>query len=117
MIQAIVESNSTRQNFLVNEILKSQPQTIGIYRLIMKAGSDNFRQSSILAVISLLQAKGAKIIIYEPHIKEPIFLNCEVTSNLQSFKIQSDIILANRLSADLDDTITKVFTRDLFQSN
>lgn len=117
LIQAIVDSNSARQNFLVKEILKSQPRTIGIYRLIMKAGSDNFRQSSISNVILLLQAKGAKIVIYEPHIKETMFLNSEVISNLQSFKEKSDVILANRLSADLDDIIAKVFTRDLFQSN
>lgn len=114
LISAIIQSNTTRKDFIAEEILKHQPKVVGIYRLVMKAGSDNFRQSAIQGVMKRLKAKGIEVIIYEPGLNEVSFYNSEVVTNLSDFKHRSDIIVANRIVSDLDDVLDKVFTRDLF---
>jgi UDPglucose 6-dehydrogenase len=117
IIRAIVEANSTRKDFLSDEIIKKQPETVGVYRLVMKAGSDNFRQSSIQGVMKRLKTKGITVIIYEPTMPDSDFCNSEVFKDLASFKSVSDLIVANRLTEDLADVTEKVFTRDLFYEN
>ena len=114
IIRAIVDANSTRKDFLANEIIKKQPKTVGIYRLAMKAGSDNFRQSSIQGIMKRIKSKGIEVVVYEPEFNEPQFFNSRVEQDLPSFKKTADIILANRMVRELDDVSTKVFTRDLF---
>jgi UDPglucose 6-dehydrogenase len=114
MMQAIVDANRTRKDFLADEILRSKPQTVGIYRLVMKAGSDNFRQSSVQGIMKRIKAKGVNIIVYEPALDAPDFFHSEVIKDLSTFKSRCDIIIANRRTADLDDVADKVFTRDLF---
>lgn len=114
LIAAIVNSNSTRKDFIASDIISSVPDTVGVYRLIMKAGSDNYRSSSIQGIMKRIQDKGIKIIVYEPVINEEFFLNCEVVQDLDIFKFRSDIIIANRLNSELSDVISKVYTRDLF---
>ncbi|MDB0034861.1 nucleotide sugar dehydrogenase [Amylibacter sp.] len=117
IIKSIVDANVTRQKFLADMILKDRPKTVGIYRLVMKHGSDNFRQSSVIAIMEHLINSGVSLIIYEPTMKETRFLNCPVTSDLQTFKDLSDLIVANRTSNELNSTLQKVFTRDLYQEN
>jgi UDPglucose 6-dehydrogenase len=114
IIRAIVDANSTRKSFLANEILKKHPKTVGVYRLAMKNGSDNFRQSSIQGIMKRIKAKGIDVIVYEPEMHEVDFLNSPVETDLSVFKDKADIILANRMVADLKDVQVKVFTRDLF---
>lgn len=114
LIQSIVDSNSTRKQFIVEDILERQPETVGIYRLIMKAGSDNFRESSVQGVMKLLLAQGIRLIIYEPILQQDTFYNCEVIGDLQDFKSQADVIVTNRMSVELEDVLQKVYTRDLF---
>ena len=114
IIRAIVDANSTRKDFLADAILKAQPKTVGVYRLVMKAGSDNFRQSSIQGIIKRLKAKGIEVVVYEPELRETDFFNSRVENDLSVLKSNVDIILANRMVAELEDVQDKVFTRDLF---
>ena len=117
LISAIVEANAKRKEFIVNDILKQNPKTVGIYRLVMKEGSDNFRSAAILDIIEMLKVKGVNIVIYEPVLQEKEFEGSEVVQNLEEFKEKSDIIVANRLSNDLLDVKEKVYTRDVFNSD
>ncbi|MDA9369386.1 nucleotide sugar dehydrogenase [Amylibacter sp.] len=114
IIRAIVDANATRKNFLADEIIKKQPKIVGVYRLVMKTGSDNFRQSSIQGIMKRIKAKGIEVVVYEPELKEAEFFNSIVEADLDLFKKNADIILANRMVSDLDDVYEKVFTRDLF---
>ena len=114
IIRAIVDANSTRKDYLADEIIRQKPKTVGVYRLVMKAGSDNFRQSSIQGVMKRIKAKGIEIVVYEPELNEPQFFNSRVERDLSNFKKTADIILANRMMPELDDVSGKVFTRDLF---
>ncbi|MGA0351497.1 MAG: nucleotide sugar dehydrogenase [Acholeplasmataceae bacterium] len=114
MIQAIVDSNTTRKDHIANMVLKRQPKRVGIYRLTMKTASDNFRESAILGVMKRLNAKAVDIMIYEPNMEETSFFKSEVTHDLAYFKASCDVIIANRMSDDLKDVLNKVYTRDIF---
>lgn len=114
LISAIIQSNTTRKDFIAEQIITRQPKTVGIYRLVMKAGSDNFRQSAIQGVMKRLKAKGIQVIVYEPNLKESTFFHSQVVNDLSEFKKQADIIVTNRMVTDLEDVLEKVFTRDLF---
>jgi len=114
LIQAIVDSNRTRKDFIADSILAKNPSVVGIYRLVMKSGSDNFRASAIQGVMKRLKAKGIEIIIYEPSLKETEFFKSKVVTDLNTFKQQANVIIANRRSADLSDVEEKVYTRDIF---
>ena len=117
LIQAIVDSNSTRKDFLTDQILMKRPKTVGIFRLLMKEGSDNFRGSSVHGIMKRLKANGAEVIIYEPTMAEVTFLNSRVVQDLEAFKAEADVIIANRFSDSIADVADKVFTRDLFGSD
>ena len=117
LIQAIIDSNTTRKDFVADEVLRRRPAVVGVYRLVMKAGSDNFRASAIQGVMKRIKAKGVEVIVYEPTLDEREFFNSRVETDLEQFKQASDIIIANRLSDDLNDVIEKVYTRDLFRDN
>ncbi len=117
IIHAIVDANSTRKDFLTDAIIKMQPKIVGIYRLVMKSGSDNFRQSSVQGIMKRIKAKGIEVVVYEPALKEPFFYNSRVETDLNAFKDSVDIILANRMISDLENVSDKVFTRDLFNEN
>lgn len=114
LIQAIVESNRTRKDFVAEDILRRKPKVVGIYRLVMKAGSDNFRASSIQGVMKRLKAKGVEVVVYEPVLDEPDFFNSRVIRDLEEFKKISDVIVANRRVDEIADVADKVYTRDLF---
>lgn len=114
LIRAIVDANRTRKDYLSDQILMKGPKVVGIYRLVMKAGSDNFRQSSIQGIMKRLKAKGIEVIVYEPVLNDEHFFHSRVIRNIESFKKEADIIVANRLTDDLSDVEDKVFTRDLF---
>jgi len=114
LIHAIVEANRTRKDFIADEIIRRNPKVVGIYRLVMKAGSDNFRASAIQGVMKRIKAKGIRVIIHEPALSERQFYSSEVVGDLAEFKERSDVIIANRLSEELGDVSEKVYTRDLF---
>ena len=114
IIRAIVDANSTRKNFLADKIIEQRPKTVGVYRLVMKAGSDNFRQSSIQGLMKRIKAKGIEVVVYEPELHAAEFFNSRVESDFAEFKLSVDIILTNRMVSELKDVSEKVFTRDLF---
>lgn len=117
LISAIVEANTIRKDFVADSIIRKNPKVVGVHRLIMKSGSDNYRASSIQGVIKRIKAKGIKVIIYEPEIKEVEFFHSKVIKDLDEFKKQSDMIVANRMSEDISDVKDKVYTRDLFNGD
>ncbi|GHB41481.1 UDP-glucose 6-dehydrogenase [Pseudovibrio japonicus] len=117
LIRAIVDANRTRKDYISERIIIENPKVVGIYRLVMKAGSDNFRQSSIQGIMKRIKAKGIKVVVYEPVMEEETFFGSAVMRNLEEFKACSDIIVANRMTADIGDVVKKVFTRDLFESD
>ena len=117
MMSAVVDSNATRKQHIATMILKKNPRQVGVYRLTMKSGSDNFRQSAIQDIIKLLKSEGLEVVIYEPTLEEDSYFNCPVIHDLKAFKDQSSIILANRNHAELQDVQDKVYTRDLFNEN
>jgi len=114
LISAIVESNRTRKDFVSEQIVARKPSVVGVYRLVMKAGSDNFRDSSVQGIMKRIKAKGIEVIVYEPVLDEDLFYNSRVVRDLEAFKAESDLILANRQAPELSDVVDKVYTRDLF---
>lgn len=117
LMQAIVDANTTRKDFIAESVVKRKPYIVGIYRLIMKSGSDNFRSSSIQGVMKRIKAKGIEVVVYEPELKEPKFFNSRIVNDLDIFKRMSDVIVANRVTAEIVDVRDKIFTRDLFGSD
>ncbi len=114
IVRAIVDANSTRKDFIADSVIRKNPKVVGIYRLVMKSGSDNFRASAIQGVMKRIKAKGIEVIVYEPVLEEEDFFNSRVVNDLEAFKAESDVIIANRLSDDIRDVADKVYTRDLF---
>lgn len=114
LIHAIVDANATRKDFVATSIINLKPKVVGIYRLIMKAGSDNFRASSVQGIMKRIKAKGIEVIIYEPAMHEVTFFRSKVVNHLDDFKAQADVIVANRMTAEISDVVNKVYTRDLY---
>ncbi|GFD91205.1 UDP-glucose 6-dehydrogenase [Tenacibaculum sp. KUL152] len=117
MIQAIVDANRTRKDFIADSIVSRKPKIVGIYRLIMKTGSDNFRASAIQGIMKRIKAKGIEVVVYEPVLKEDDFFNSRVVNDLEEFKKISDVIVANRVTGDIEDVLDKVYSRDLFNAD
>lgn len=117
LIHAIVEANRTRKDFIAHEVLRRQPKVVGIYRLIMKAGSDNYRSSSIQGIMKRIKAKGIEVIVYEPVLSENTFYNSRVIRDIDAFKHQADLIVANRITDEIRDVTDKVYSRDLFRND
>src|SRR5699024_2330906 len=117
LIRAIVDSNATRKDFVAEQVVEKDPKIVGIYRLVMKEGSDNFRQSSIQGIMKRIKAKGIEVVVYEPVIEEDTYYSSRVIYDLNEFKSMSDVIIANRRNDDLADVFDKVYTRDLYQEN
>ncbi len=114
LINAIVDANRTRKDFIADDVIRRNPEVVGIYRLVMKAGSDNFRASAIQGIMKRIKAKGIKVVVYEPVLADASFYGSHVERDLESFKRQADVIVANRMTIDLQDVAGKVYTRDLF---
>ena len=117
IIRAIVDANSTRKDFVADSVIRKNPKVVGIYRLVMKSGSDNFRASAIQGIMKRIKAKGIEVVVYEPALEEDNFFNSRVINDLEAFKAEADVIVANRLSDDIRDVADKVYTRDLFGSD
>ena len=117
LIKAIVDANSTRKDFIAESILEKNPKIVGIYRLVMKSGSDNFRASAIQGIMKRIKAKGIEVIIFEPSLRDDCFYNSKVIKDLSEFKANADLIIANRFSRDLADVASKVYTRDIYSSD
>ena len=117
LIAAIVETNRTRKDFLADRIIAKGPKVVGVYRLVMKAGSDNFRQSSIQGIMKRIKAKGIEVIVYEPVLEDDDFFGSRVVRDLDAFKSEADVIIANRMTDDVEDVADKIFTRDLFHAD
>jgi UDPglucose 6-dehydrogenase len=117
LIRAIVDANSTRKDFIADSIIAKNPKVVGVHRLIMKSGSDNYRASSVQGIMKRIKAKGIKVIVYEPELEESEFFFSKVIRDLDEFKKLSDLIIANRMSDDIRDVKYKVYTRDLFNGN
>ena len=117
LVSAIVDANSTRKDFIADSIINKNPKVVGVFRLIMKTGSDNYRESSVQGVMKRIKAKGIEVIVYEPVIEDKEFFNSKVIRNLEKFKKLSDIIIANRVTDEIKDVISKVYTRDLFKTD
>ena len=117
LIKAIVSSNTTRKDFVADQILKKGFKVIGFYRLVMKSDSDNFRSSAVQGIIKRIKAKGIEVIIYEPSLKTELFFGSKNFYDLEQFKLKSDLIVANRLSYNLSDVLEKVFSRDIFEED
>lgn len=117
LIRAIVDANTTRKDFIADSVIRRNPKVVGIHRLVMKAGSDNFRSSAIQGIMKRIKAKGIEVVIFEPTFKEETFFHSRVIGNLEEFKTISDVILCNRMATELSDVANKVYTRDLFGSD
>ena len=114
IIRAIVDANSTRKDFVADSVIRKNPKVVGIYRLVMKSGSDNFRASAIQGIMKRIKAKGIEVVVYEPVLEEDNFFNSRVINDLEAFKAEADVIVANRILPDIEDVIDKVYSRDLF---